>query len=86
MGCMPKQYKKKDPHRKREAKRYEHPVPSREFILQYLHDMKAPVRFEELLDAFSLRTEAEKEGLTHRLKAMLRDGQLMLNRRMQYGV
>ncbi|OGT25165.1 MAG: ribonuclease R [Gammaproteobacteria bacterium RIFCSPLOWO2_02_FULL_42_14] len=83
---MPKQYKKKDPHRKREAKRYEHPVPSREFILQYLHDMKAPVRFEELLDAFSLRTEAEKEGLTHRLKAMLRDGQLMLNRRMQYGV
>ncbi|EKD70073.1 MAG: hypothetical protein ACD_46C00650G0001, partial [uncultured bacterium] len=33
---MVKFNKKKDPHADREAQKYEHPIPSREYILEYL--------------------------------------------------
>ena len=81
-----KQRKKKDPHHKREASKYKHPVPSREFIEEYLKELRSPASFEQLLKAFSLKTEDEYEGLRRRLQAMLRDGQLILNRAKQYGL
>ncbi len=74
---------KEDPYLKREAKKYQHPVPSREFIIEQLEQ---PFTFNELLDIFSLTCDEEKEGLRRRLKAMQRDGQLICNRRGQYGL
>ena len=61
---MVKKYKKKDPHRRREEKKYQNPVPSREHILQYLKEAKHPVDLEGLLAAFELIKEAEVEGLS----------------------
>lgn len=83
---MAKQYRKKDPHLKREAKNYEHPVPSREFILQHLEKAGKAVTFHELLTAFELTIDEEKEGLRRRLRAMQRDAQLIQNRRGKFAL
>jgi ribonuclease R len=81
-----KRYRKKDPYRNREEQSYEHPVPSREFITQYLEEINRPVSFNHLLQTFNLRSDEEKEGLRRRLIAMSRDGQLMSNRRGSYAL
>lgn len=77
---------KKDPHAKREAQKYEHPVASRELILEYLDEIGSPLTYEQLGEALKLKTEEQWEGLRRRLIAMLRDGQLMRNRRDAYAV
>ncbi|MCB1827632.1 MAG: ribonuclease R, partial [Coxiellaceae bacterium] len=81
---MTKRKRKKDPHQKREAKKYEHPVPSREFIMERLQELGEPQNFNELLSSFSLKSAEEREGLRRRLKAMQRDGQLICNRRGKF--
>lgn len=83
---MIKRYKKKDPFKKRETEKYDFPVPSREFILDFLKEHKKPVRFDQFCTAFALSKPAVKEGFRFRLKAMLRDGQLHQNRRGAYAI
>jgi ribonuclease R len=69
-----------DPYLEREREQYEHPLPSREFILQILAEQGAPVIDEELLHL--LHIEAHEEDLfARRLRAMERDGQIMRNRK-----
>ena len=69
-----------DPFLEREREQYEHPLPSREFILQMLTEQGAPVSDEELLQL--LHIEAQEEDLfARRLRAMERDGQIMRNRK-----
>ncbi len=77
---------KQDPYREREIQTYEFPVPSREFILAYLRERKKPASFEHLLKAFDLKAPEEHNGLERRLSAMLRDGQLVINRKNHYGL
>lgn len=79
-------HRKKDPFRKREAAEYEHPVASREFILEYLADAGRPLGWQALCEALNVKTEEELEGLRRRLKAMVRDGQIMTNRRGGYAL
>lgn len=83
---MVKCYWRKDPYRNREASFYEHPVPSREFILEYLKEVGRPVTSRHLLNAFSLKKQEEKEGLRRRLNAMKSDGQIMSNRCGSYAL
>ncbi len=83
---MTKRYRKKDPYSKREAKKYLHPVPSREYIIQYLEDQGKPITLRHLLSAFGISSAEEKEGVRRRLVAMQRDGQLMSNRRGSYAL
>ncbi len=78
---MVKKYNKKDPKRKQESQKYDHPVPSREYILQYMKERKVPVFLRDFLHAFSIKKEPEVDGFIYRLKAMLRDGQLHQNRK-----
>jgi ribonuclease R len=75
-----------DPHADREAERYEHPIPSREAILKFLGDRAQLLTAEALAGELGLTQPREFEALTKRLKAMLRDGQLLQNRRDGYGV
>lgn len=79
-----------DPHAEREAERYANPIPSREFIIQYLEKQGRPATHEKLATAFGLNTgedaEEQQEALRRRLRAMERDGQLMSNRRGAYGL
>ena len=75
-----KNVRKQDPFLEREREQYEHPLPSREFVLQLLTEQGAPVSEEELLQL--LHIEAGEEDLfSRRLRAMERDGQIMRNRK-----
>ncbi len=69
-----------DPYLERERETYEHPLPSREFILQILAEQGGPVSEEELLQLL-LINDNEEELFGRRLRAMERDGQLMRNRK-----
>ena len=70
----------KDPHLEREREQYEHPLPSREFILQMLTEQGAPVSDEELMQLLHIEAH-EEELFARRLRAMERDGQIMRNRK-----
>ncbi len=76
----------KDPHRKRELERYERPIPSRESILDYLKKCGGPRKADRIVHDLGLSEEFEIEALNRRLGAMVRDGQLVRNRRSGYGV
>lgn len=69
-----------DPFLERERAQYEHPLPSREFVLQILEEQGAPVQEEELCGLLQIRQQ-EHELFTRRLRAMERDGQIMRNRK-----
>ena len=75
-----------DPNAEREAQRYENPIPSREALLEYMGDQGAPVSAEDLAEALGLSAPDRFMALTKRLGAMLREGQLLVNRRGGYAV
>ncbi|OGT46637.1 MAG: ribonuclease R [Gammaproteobacteria bacterium RIFCSPHIGHO2_12_FULL_41_20] len=82
---MDKQQNKKDPYAEREAKKYTNPIPSREFILDFLAERGQPATYHQLLDELGLADGQDQEALRRRLIAMVRDGQLLQNRRGAYG-
>ena len=69
-----------DPFLEREREQYEHPLPSREYILQMLAEKGVPVEQEDLCALLHIELH-EEELFTRRLKAMERDGQIMRNRK-----
>lgn len=72
----------RDPFYKREAERYDDPIPSREYVLQILFEAGKPLSLNQLINALGLKGhEIKIEALNFRLKAMLRDGQMMQDRR-----
>lgn len=73
---MTKKHAIDDPFQAREASKYDNPVPSREFILEFLASENRSYRHEELCAAFQLTGEDEIEALRRRLIAMSRDHQL----------
>ncbi|NKF22513.1 ribonuclease R [Solimonas sp. C16B3] len=54
-------------------------------ILDTLADHEGPLTLDELIGAFGLGKLSQQEALSKRLVAMVRDGQLMQNRRGAYG-
>ena len=81
----PGRRRRKDPHARREAARYEKPIASRELILEVIAEADRPLDFDELQALLGIRDEDSLEALRRRLKAMTRDGQLVRNRRGCYG-
>ena len=69
-----------DPHIKREKELYEYPLPSREFILKILNEKGIPVTELALHGLLDIEQE-EKEIFSRRLSAMMRQGQIMCNRK-----
>jgi len=69
-----------DPEFAREKAKYEHPLPSREYILAVLSEQNAPLGFDALTRALDVKP-VEYEAFQRRLGAMARDAQLMQNRR-----
>ena len=70
----------KYPFYKRESQKYSHPIPSREFILDIMKEYGTPIKKNELIKLLNIK-KIEEEALTHRLKAMRRDGQILKNRK-----
>jgi ribonuclease R len=75
-----------DPQAQREAQRYAHPIPSREAIVELLGARGELLTAEVLARELGLSDPRDLEALSKRLTAMLRDGQLLQNRRGGYGV
>jgi len=70
-----KEQKTIDPFQAREASKYENPVPSREYILEFLASENKAFSHPALCEAFNLTGEDEIEALRRRLIAMARDHQ-----------
>jgi len=69
-----------DPFLEREREQYQHPLPSREFILQILAEQGVPIDEDELCHLLQIELH-EEDLFSRRLRAMERDGQIMRNRR-----
>jgi ribonuclease R len=82
----PKTSDRRDPHASREAKLYEQPIASRELILEVIAEADRPVNRDDVEALLNIRDEAGVEALRRRLNAMLRDGQLVRNRRNCYAL
>lgn len=64
--------------------RYRHPIPSRVEIVAALEKAKAPQPFDALLERLGVDSDGARRGIENRLKAMVRDGQLIRNRAREY--
>jgi ribonuclease R len=72
--------RQRDPHLEREARRYERPLPSREFILQVLEEQGVPVSEQRLARLLGVAAD-EQEAFSRRIAAMEREAQIIRNRR-----
>ena len=73
-------WQKRDPDLKMEAGKHRNPVPSRQLIHDELGQAGQPLTKEGLARRLGL-ADSEMEGFQRRLGAMLRDGELVENRR-----
>lgn len=73
-----------DTHYEREAQKYDNPIASREYIAEYLETHGKPVTLPHLQKALGIKSDNDKWAFQKRLRAMLRDGQLMTDRRGRY--
>lgn len=80
-----KKHINKDSFSQREAAKYDNPIPSREYILNFLSESVGPLTHEEICSDFSIQDDRAREAIRRRLIAMERDGQLIKNRSYAYG-
>lgn len=79
-----KPYYKSDPSYQKEKEKYSDPTASRELILQVLEEYGKPIGYNKLIKILELDDEKKQSALVYRLKAMVRDGQIMQDRRNRY--
>ncbi|WP_424948507.1 ribonuclease R [Crenobacter luteus] len=87
MSMAPKQKKQKelslrerDPYLEREKTKYEHPLPSREYMLTLLAEQGVPSEAAELAALLDIQPQ-EMPFFERRLAAMARDGEVLINRK-----
>ncbi len=61
-------------------------APERDEIIALLEKHGQPMQRKEIISALKVETDDSREILRRRLRAMLRDGQLLQNRRKSYGL
>jgi ribonuclease R len=76
----------KDPHAKREAKKYEKPVASRELLLSIIEKSSPPPTYNALAKTLKYQDDHLLVGLKRRLRAMENSGQLVFNKFKQYDI
>ena len=74
---------KKDPDAALEAERYENPIASRKLILSEIK-REGALTFQSLAEHLDISKDDRLDALGKRLRAMVRDGQLVQNRRGGY--
>jgi ribonuclease R len=75
-----------DPFASRESQRYDQPIASREAIIAFLAERTELMTAERIAQELALTEPDRFDALAKRLSAMVRDGQLLVNRRGGYGV
>ncbi len=66
------------------VKSYSHPIASREEILALFQKANKPLRQSDIAKRLKMKGERDETALHRRLTAMVRDGQLLLNRDERY--
>ena len=66
------------------SKPYQHPVPSREDIAATMESIGRPLTLVSLAGQLGLKGKQHQRALETRLRAMVRDGQLIRNRAKEY--
>ncbi|MDY7025097.1 MAG: ribonuclease R [Pseudomonadota bacterium] len=67
--------------------RYEKPIPDRNDILNWVEKKKRPVTFAELVSGLEVLDDEDRtDGMIRRLRAMVRDGQLIKNNAGKFGL
>lgn len=61
-------------------------APDRQTILAFLEDHGKPLKRQDMIERLEVTSSDSREILRRRLKAMIRDGQLVKNRRNAYGL
>ncbi len=74
---------KKDPDAALEAERYDNPIASRKLILSEI-TREGALTFQSLAEHLNISKDDQLDALGKRLRAMVRDGQLVQNRRGGY--
>lgn len=77
-------FHEKDPFYQREREKYTDPTASRELIIQMLEEYGRPISKQQLIDILAIEDTKQQDALGFRLRAMLRDGQLMQDRRGRF--
>ena len=75
-----------DPNAAREAQKYDNPIHSREALIALLTDMAEPLNANQIARLIDIDSHEQMDALHRRLRAMERDGQLMVNRKGAYGI
>ena len=71
------------PNRKKE-RRYQHSIPSRNDIAAVMESAGQPLTLAALATKLRIKPGSPSESLQKRLRAMVRDGQLLRNRAREY--
>src|ERR1017187_5959260 len=74
---VPKDWRGEDPNLELEKLRYADPIASRELLLKHLSDAPEPLTAARLAKRLGLHTDAQRDALSKRLAAMVRDGQAL---------
>jgi ribonuclease R len=74
----------RDGDQPKEERRYEHQIPSRDDISRMMEQAGRPLTLEAIAPRFEIRTEQHRRALEARMRAMVRDGQLLFNRAREY--
>ena len=83
---MKNPFKIKDPEFAEQAKKYENPIPSRTALINFLETQDKLLTCEQISELIGIQNDAQYQGLQTRLRSMVRDGQLIVNRRKRYGI
>ncbi len=75
-----------DPHQKREAKKYEKPVASRELLLSLIEQAHTPPTFHDICKTLKYTEDNDIIGIKRRLRAMENAGQVFFNKFKQYTI
>lgn len=78
-------WRQQDPAFAKESERYADPIPSRTLILERLRGAIGPLTLDDLIGHLGLSRLDQQSALDKRLRAMVRDGELVQNRVGAYG-
>ncbi len=76
-------WRRADPYQENDSGRYSFRIPSRGYVLDVLEERGRPMSFRELARTLRLKGR-ERQAMEKRLNAMVRDGQLIRNRRDEF--
>ena len=66
------------------GKPYQHPIPKRSAVLEFLNNAGRPVKMDAILAGFDLKEQRQRGLLQDQLSKMVRAGQVIENRRGEY--